>query len=397
MITNTDKIEEALTRSVAEILPNKEGLKKLMQKGRQLRIYIGIDPTATYVHLGHATNYLLLKRFHRLGHKITVLIGDFTATIGDPSDKTAVRKRLEREEIVENMKTFKDQIGKILDFNDKQNPIEFKYNSEWLSKMKFDDIVEIASHFTVQQMIERDVFERRIKENKPLYVHEFLYPLMQGYDSLALEPDVEVGGTDQTFNMLVGRTLLKKLRDKEKFVITTTLLENPKTGEKLMSKNAGTGVALSADPTDMYGKVMAFPDGAVRQCFVDCTEISLGDINKIMSLGNPRDSKMRLALEIVTLYHGPHVAQRAQETFTKTFGGGEKPENIEEFRLTKNIQDTVVSGGVVSSNSEWRRLVSAGAVKNMDTGKKIVDPNETVSKDTTIKIGKHRFVKIIVE
>ena len=251
-----DKINEVLTRSISVVYPNKESLKEVLLSGKILRIYMGIDPTATYAHIGHATNYIVLKRFHELGHKIIILIGDFTAMIGDPSDKNAARKRLSKEEVLENLKTFKEQIGKIIDFEDKKNPVEFRFNSEWLSKLTFEEGIELASHFTVQQMIERDIFQKRIKENKPLYVHEFFYPLMQGYDSVALNVDMEVGGTDQTFNMLAGRILVKAYQKREKFVITTTLLEHPVTGEKLMSKSLGTGVGLDEPPNQMFGKVM---------------------------------------------------------------------------------------------------------------------------------------------
>src|SRR6266403_2544048 len=232
-----EKIEEVLTRSIDTVYPSKEVVLKALSSGKPLRIYMGIDPTATYVHLGHSTNYIILKRFHELGHKIIVLIGDFTAMIGDPSDKSAARKKLTKEDVENNLKTFKEQIGKILDFSNKENPIEFRFNSEWLAKLTFEDSVALASHFTVQQMIERDTFEKRLKDQKPLYVHEFFYPLMQGYDSVALEADIEIGGTDQTFNMLAGRTLVKTYKQREKFVISTTLLENPVTGEKLMSKS----------------------------------------------------------------------------------------------------------------------------------------------------------------
>ena len=172
------KIQEVLTRSIDTIYPNRESLEKILNSGKKLRIYIGIDPTATYVHLGHATNYIILKRFHELGHKIIVLVGDFTAMIGDPSDKSSARKRLSREQVKENLKTFKDQISKIIDFENKDNPVELRFNSEWLSKMSFEDVVNLAAHFTVQQMIERDIFQKRIKEKKPLYVNEFFYPLM---------------------------------------------------------------------------------------------------------------------------------------------------------------------------------------------------------------------------
>jgi tyrosyl-tRNA synthetase len=321
MKVNTDpkKIEEVLTRSIDTIYPTKEAFEAMLKSGKQLRIYVGIDPTATYVHLGHATNYIILQRLHSLGHKIIVLIGDFTAMIGDPSDKTSARKQLTTAEVKTNLKTFKKQIGKILDFNDKKNPIEFKFNSAWLAKLTLKDSIELAAHFTVQRMLERDIFDKRIKENKPLYVHEFFYPFLQGYDSVALKADVEMGGTDQTFNMLAGRQLVKSYQNREKIVITTTLLENPVTGEKLMSKSLGTGIALDETPENMYGKTMALPDEAIIQCFIDCTLMPMDEVKKLeaeLKAGaNQRNVIMRLAKEIVSMYHSPGEAAKAEENF----------------------------------------------------------------------------------
>ena len=398
--TNESKIDEILERSIDTIYPSKEDLKKSLLSGKRLSIYMGIDPTATYVHLGHATNYLLLKRLHSLGHKIIVLIGDFTAMIGDPSDKTSTRRRLTREDVTKNLKSFKSQISKILDFENTNNKIEFSFNSEWLGKLSFEDVIEIASNFTVQQMLERDNFEKRIKENKPLYVHEFFYPLMQGYDSVALGVDVEIGGTDQTFNMLAGRTLLKKMKNKEKFVITTTLLENPATGEKLMSKSLGTGVGLDLEPNEMFGKTMALPDEAIIQCFIDCTEISLDEVSSIekkLSGGiNMRDTKMRLAREITALYHGDKEAAKAEEFFVTAFQKNETPEDVIEVSgIGKKLSDVLVGSKIVSSKSEFKRLVGSGAVRNIDTGEKISDPTFVTKEPSTYKIGKHRFVKIV--
>ena len=209
-MTKHDDIQELLSRAVDTIYPSSEELEQVLLSGKKLNVYMGIDPTADYIHLGHSTNYLVLERFHRLGHSITVLVGDFTAMIGDPSDKSAARQRLTKDEVKANFESYKQQIAKILDLGHADNPIHFRFNSEWLAKLTFEDSVELASNFTVQQMLERDAFSKRVNEEKPLYVHEFFYPLMQGYDSVALEADVEIGGTDQTFNMLAGRTLVKR-------------------------------------------------------------------------------------------------------------------------------------------------------------------------------------------
>jgi tyrosyl-tRNA synthetase len=395
-----EKIQEVLTRSIDTIYPNREALEKLLKSGKKLRIYMGIDPTATYVHLGHATNYIILKRFHELGHKIIALVGDFTAMIGDPSDKSSARKRLSREQVYENLQPFKEQIGKIIDFNNKENPVELRFNSRWLSKMSFEDVINLAAHFTVQQMIERDVFQKRIKQKKPLYVNEFFYPLMQGYDSVVLEADVEVGGTDQTFNMLAGRQLVKELQNREKIVVSTTLLENPVTREKLMSKSLGTGIALNEKPNEMFGKVMALPDEAIIQCFVDCTYVNLGTIKQyegeISEGRNPRDIKMLLAKEIVGMYHSEKDTRVAQDHFVNVFQKKELPSEIKEIEITGNllVPNLLVQTGLTSSGSEARRLINSGAVE-ID-GAKITEISATIATHPgmIIKVGKRRFAKI---
>ena len=400
--TDSNKIEEILSRSIDTVYPTKEEFRKLLSSGKQLRVYVGIDPTATYVHLGHSTNYIILKRLHELGHKIIVLVGDFTAMIGDPSDKTSARRQLTKKDVLNNLKTFKEQIGKILPFKDKKNPIEFVFNSKWLGKLSFNDLVELASQFTVQQMIERDTFQKRLKEQKPLYVHEFFYPLMQGYDSVALKADVEIGGTDQTFNMLAGRTLVKNIQKRDKIVVTTTLLENPVTGEKLMSKSLGTGIGLDEDLYNMFGKVMRLPDEALIQCFVDCTYLSIGEIKKMKDMlagsVNPRDIKLKLAREIVGMYHGKEAAQKAEQDFINTFSKGGIPEDIEEIKVAEGekLVDVLVRVKILESKGEWRRLVLAGAVSNAETEEKITSPDEVV-KNIILKIGKRRFVKISVQ
>lgn len=401
MTTDEQANKELLNRSIKTIYPSKEALEEVLASGKKLRIYVGIDPTADYVHIGHSTNYIILKRFHDLGHKVIVLIGDFTAMIGDPSDKTALRKKLTRDDVVQNLETFKQQIGKILDFNNIENPIEFRFNNDWLAPLTFEQVIDLASHFTVQQMIQRDAFEKRLKEEKPLYVHEFFYPLMQGYDSVALDADIEIGGTDQTFNMLAGRTLVKAIQNREKFVITTTLLENPVTGEKLMSKSLGTGVGLNESALSMYQKIMKLPDEGIVQCFVDCTYISLKEVETIkqeLENGeNPRDIKMKLARMIVGMYHNAKDAHRAEEEFINIFQKDLLPEQVDEYPADgKSLQETLVGAGVVSSNSELRRLAEAGAVTYMESGAVIsVDDLKIIPGSGVYKIGKNRFIKIV--
>ncbi|PIP73459.1 MAG: tyrosine--tRNA ligase [Candidatus Lloydbacteria bacterium CG22_combo_CG10-13_8_21_14_all_47_15] len=397
-----EKIDEILSRSVDTIYPSKEALKEVLLSGKKLRVYVGIDPTSDYVHLGHSTNYILLKRFHELGHTVIVLVGDFTATIGDPSDKSAVRIQLTEDDVRKNLETFKEQIGKVIDFYDEKNPVEFRFNSDWLAVLDLKKLTDIASSFTVQRMIERDVFRRRMKEGKPLYVHEFFYPLMQGYDSVALDADLEIGGTDQTFNMLAGRDLVKKYLNKEKFVITTTLLENPKTGEKLMSKSLDTGISLKSVPEDMYGRVMALPDETIVQCFIDCTTVPMADVEEIKKElaegGNPRDIKMQLARNIVLMYHGEDMANKAEEYFIKTFSRKETPEHMQEIRVPVGVLvgDALVSAKIIPSKSEWRRLVEGGGVHNLSNGSTITDINTAeTKKPLEIKIGKRTFVRIL--
>lgn len=395
---NKEVIEEILSRSIDSIYPSKDSLRELLFSGRQITIYNGIDPTADYVHLGHSTNYLILERLHKLGHKIIVLVGDFTAMIGDPSDKTSARIQLTRDDVLRNLQSFKDQIGKILDFDNKENLIEFRFNSEWLSKLNFEQLIDLASNFTVQQMLERDMFEQRISKNKPLFVHEFFYPLMQGYDSVALGVDAEIGGTDQTFNMLSGRTLAKRYLDKEKFVITTTLLVNPATGEKLMSKSLGTGIGLNESAENMFGKVMALADEGIIQTFIDCTRLPLEEIDKkkarLAAGENPRDLKMELALEIASMYHGQAEAEKAKNNFINTFSNKNLPTEIEEFQPSQHdLLSILVEAKLVSSKGEARRVIDQGGVK-ID-GETVKDPALEIKTGSILQKGKLKFIKVI--
>ena len=403
VVTDSVAIEEVLNRSIAEILPSKEGFRKKLASGKRLSFYVGIDPTADYVHLGHSTNYLLLERLHAMGHKIIVLVGDFTAMIGDPSDKTSMRVQLTRDEVLDNLKSFKAQIGKILDFEDTKNPIEFKFNSEWLSSLTFADTVELASNFTVQQMVERDAFKKRLTEQKPLFVHEFFYPLMQGYDSVALEVDAEIGGTDQTFNMLAGRTLLKRIKNKDKYVITTTLLENPETGEKLMSKSLGTGVGLNESAKSMFVKIMRLPDPGIMQCFVDCTRLSIAEIEtyrtKMGSGANPRDIKLELAKEIVSMYHGEKAAKEAKAQWIAEISQKTVSKDIEEIEVEHGVidlVDSITSLGIVDSKSRARRLILQGAVRINDTRIDESASKVSVQDGDILHVGKKYTYRLVV-
>lgn len=364
--TDKEKIEEILSRSVEEILPSKEEFRKALESGKKLKIYIGTDATGESLHLGHSTNYMILEKLRRLGHEVIFLVGDFTARIGDPTDKgDSARKQLTREEVKKNVKTWIKQIKPVIDVDNKQNPVKVLYNHKWLSKFSFEDVISLSSNFTVQQLIERDMFQERMKAGKPLYFHEMFYPLMQGYDSVEMEVDMEICGRDQKFNALAGRYLLRKLKNKEKFVFITTLLENPKTGEKMMSKSQGTGVFLDFSADKMYGALMSQPDENMNQLFVDCTWLSLGEIDEIMSKQNPRDAKMRLAYEVTKIYHGEKKAKESQDFFVKTFQKKELPTDIKKMSVKKGtmIIDVLVNSKLVSSKSEARRAIMQGGIK----------------------------------
>ncbi len=397
-IPTPEELDELLTRSIATILPTREEFEKKLVHGERLRIYIGADATGPQLHLGHATNFLFLEKLRKLGHEIIILFGDFTAMIGDPTDRESARVPLTEAQVNEHISSWKDQVGKVISFDDPENPALIKRNSEWLAKLNFGDILSLASNFTVQHMLERDMFEKRMHEGKPVHLHEFLYPLMQGYDSVAMNVDAEVGGTDQTFNMLAGRILQKKINGRDKFVIATTLLENPKTGKKLMSKSEGGYVALNDPAPEMYAKIMALPDEVVLPMFKDCTTLDLSTIATIQKSledgQNPRDAKMRLAREIVTLYHGADAAQAAEAAFVSTFQKGALPEVIEELARHEGetYADALVRAGVVASKSELARLLKAGGVRDAVSGEKYDELPE--ASGTTLKIGKRRFVKL---
>ena len=393
--TSEEKIEEVLTRSVKEILPTRDELRELLKSGRRLRIYIGTDATGTSLHLGHATNYMILEKLRKLGHEVIFLVGDFTARIGDPTDKSELaRKQLSREDVVKNVKTWINQVKPVIDVENKENPVKIVYNHEWLSALSFEDVLNLASNFTLQQMIERDMFQQRLKSERPLYLHELLYPLMQGYDSVAMDVDVEMCGADQKFNALAGRTLLKKLKGKEKFVFITTLLENPKTGEKMMSKSVGTGVFLDFEADKMYGAIMAQPDENMRQLFVDCTRLEMADIEEILRAENPRDAKMRLAREVVAIYHDRDVSQTAENNFVKVFQKKDLPDEIETVSAESDTEifEVLLVSKMVKSKSDFRRLLDEGAISL--NGDKLRDPQVRVGSGGVIKVGKKRFLKI---
>lgn len=392
-----NKQEELLKRGISAIYPSIEFLESKLKSGKKLTLYLGIDPTGPTLHLGHFIPIKKMAEFQKAGHQIIILIGDFTAMIGDPTDKKSTRQPLSRKQILNNLKDYKKQISTTLSFKGK-NKAKIKFNSKWLGKMKFEDILSLASNMTVQQMLERDMFKKRMEEGRPVSINEFLYPLMQGYDSVVMDVDGEIGGNDQTFNMLCGRDLMKTLKNKEKFVITTKLLEDNQ-GQK-MGKTEGNMVALSDSPDDMFGKIMSWSDSLIISSFELCTNVPMSEIDqfaKLLEQGeiNPRDLKMRLAKEIISIIHNKNKATIAEQNFIKTFQKKEVPDQIKKVKAGVNdlLIDVLLSNKVVQSKTEFRRLINEGAISTIDKEEKITQIDE-LARPAVYRIGKKRFIQI---
>lgn len=387
------KIEEILER-LENVYPSKEELKKVLKSDKKLTIYNGIDPTAPFLHLGHSVNLFILKRFQELGHKIILLIGDFTAQIGDPTGKDKKRKVLTKEEVLKNCQKYQEQAGKIIDFQGK-NPAILKFNSGWWEKINSKDFLKILSFFTVQRMLERDMFKKRQEEKKPIWLNEFVYPVLQGYDSVAMNVDAEAGGNDQTFNMLVGREMMRAYKNKEKIVITWPLISAEKGGKK-MSKSEGDVITLNDSPNEMYGKIMSLPDDVIISIFRLCTLLNSKEIEEIRKV-SLRDQKARLAKEIVKIYHGEKKAQEAEKEFNRIFRDKKNPSDVPELLIKEkkiNILDLLVRASLVCSKSEAKRLVLQGGVKiNNETQKDWQEIIE-IKKGDVLRAGKRKFVKI---
>lgn len=379
-------LNDVLTRGIAEILPDKEGLMHLMESGK-IKLYQGFDPSMPSLHLGNMVGIMKLRQLQNLGHKVIFLIGDFTGMIGDPTDKQATRKQLTREEVNENAKNWKDQIKNVLDFEG-DNPVELLHNSEWHDKLTFKELIDIASNFTVQQMTERDMFQERLKGSKPIYLHEFLYPVAQGYDSLVMDVDLEIGGSDQIFNMLSGRTLVKAVKDKEKYVLATKLLVD-KDGQKI-GKTTSNALFLSSGPEQFYGGIMSFPDETIALGFELLTEVDLGGIEEKIKQ-NPMSEKKRLAYEVVKLIWGEESATSAQKAFTQTFQE-DKPDFKVETNAQGTLAETIAPFTSLASISEAKRLILASSVDvNTLT---VSDPLYKPKTGDEIKIGKKIFLRI---
>ena len=397
---DSEKIKEVLERGVEKIYPSRGELENLLKSGKKIRLYCGFDPTSPHLHIGNAIQLRKLAQFQKLGHEVIFLIGDFTGMIGDPTEKTAARKKLTRKEILANLKNYKKMASKILNFSG-ESPAKVLYNSEWNSKLKFNDLIELASNFTVQQMLIRDMFQERIKNSKPIYLHEFLYPLTQAYDSVAMDVDLEIGGNDQAFNMLCGRDLMKILKNKEKFVLTTKLLED--ISGKKMGKTEGNMVNLDEEPSEMYGKIMSWPDSLIIPGFELCTDVPISEVKNIESQINhnsinPRDAKAKLAFEIVKIHHKETAAQKARQEFDRIFKEKEAPTKIKTYQLKNNkvnILDLLAETKLAPSKSEAKRLIEQKGVK---INNKIVSDWKQevfIKKESILQVGKRHFIKLI--
>ncbi|MEE9159653.1 MAG: tyrosine--tRNA ligase [Gammaproteobacteria bacterium] len=395
-----DDALEIIARGAHEILPQAE-LKEKLKGGKPLRVKAGFDPTAPDLHLGHTVLLNKLRQFQDLGHEALFLIGDFTALIGDPSGRTEIRKPLTREEVQENARTYETQIYKVLD----QTKTSIVFNSTWMDTMDAAELVRLASHHTVARMLERDDFNKRYQGGYPIAIHEFLYPLIQGYDSVALKADVELGGTDQKFNLLVGRQLQEVYGQKPQVVLTMPILEGLD-GVQKMSKSLGNYVGITEAPQEMFGKIMSVSDELMWRYFELLSFRPMSDIEKLMEGvkqgTNPRDVKIQLADEIVGRFHGAKAAKEAQEDFVNRFRHGQMPEDMKEFEYDSGDEDSVwvvpvvTAAGLTPSNSETIRMINARALR-ID-GEKVNDKDKRIASGNTyvIQIGKRKFRRVSV-
>ena len=393
--TNEAKIDELLSRGVEDVFV-KENLKKKLLSGKQLRIKLGIDPTSASIHLGRATLLHKLRKFQDLGHTAVLIVGDFTAQIGDPSDKLEKRPMLDSTQISENLKNYKEVIGKIINVE----RAEFVYNGDWLSKLGFAEICRLAETFSVQQMSARRNFKERFDKGEEVSLREFMYPLMQGYDSVAVKADIEIGGFDQLFNLKAGRVIQKQYSMPEQDVLTTQMLEG--TDGRKMSSSWGNVISITDAPNDMFGKVMSLRDELITKYFLLATSLPIADIaevEKSLKAGeNPRDLKVRLAKEIVLIYHGKAFAEAAVFNFENTFKKGGIPDDTQEVEVVSGatLVEVLLAQNIVKSKSEFRRLIEEGAIGEV-AGETISTTEYVVIKNLTLKIGKKRFLKVRVK
>ena len=394
--TDEKLIEKFLNRGVEALYPSKEALRKKLMSGERLRVYQGFDPTGPYLHVGHAMGIRALRLLQKLGHEVIFLIGDFTAKIGDP-DKGKTRNILTDKQIEENMGGWKEQAGQLIDF-DGENPVMFERNHKWLSRLTLEEILKLMSNVTVQQLLERDLFAKRINENTPIGLHEFFYPLMQGYDGVAMEVDMEIGGADQTFNMLVGRRLSKTYLNKEKFVRTNKMMEAPE--GKTMNKTKGNGINLSDSPENMYGKAMSYPDKLITKGLELLTDVPMGQIEEIEraveSGENPLEFKKLMAFEIVKVIKGEKAAVTAQQHFEKTVQKQKLPNEIPEIEFGGKgpLYQLLSEMAPKMSKTHIRKIIEQGGL--MINNEKHTDPMEEtkLKSGDIIKLGKRRYAKV---
>ncbi|MGB9887275.1 MAG: tyrosine--tRNA ligase [Moorellales bacterium] len=395
-----------IRRGTAEIVPEEELVAKLersLRTGVPLKVKLGLDPTAPDIHLGHTVVLHKLRQFQDLGHKVIIIIGDFTGRIGDPTGRTETRRQLSEEEILANAQTYREQIFKILD----PDRTELTFNSRWLAPLTFKEIIELASKYTVARMLEREDFSRRFREGLPIGIHEFFYPLMQGYDSVALAADVEVGGTDQKFNLLMGRVLQREYGQEPQVALMLPILEGLD-GVQKMSKSLGNYIGINEPPGEMYGKTMSLPDELILRYFELVTPISLEELETIrrgLAGGSlhPRDAKMRLAREIVKLYHGEEAAERAEAEFRRVFQQRELPQEMPEVKISPQDTDggkiwlprLMVLAGVAPSTSEARRLILQGGVRLNDQKVEDVNLEVRLVSELILQVGRRRFVRVL--
>lgn len=373
-------------------------LRARLNEGRPLRVYLGVDPTSPDIHLGHTVPLRKLKQFQELGHQVVFLIGSFTALIGDPSDKDKARPQKDVEEIAYNVQTYATQAFKILD----ESQTQIRYNSEWLAEMSFADVIRLASNFTVQQFLQRDNFEKRYRAGEPVFLHEFFYALMQGQDAVALETDVQIGGTDQTFNMLAGRTLQERAGQKPHIALTFPMLPGTD-GVQKMSKSLGNAIGITSTPEDMYGKVMSIPDAAMGLYYRLVTRLHPDQIEQLLAQVengtlHPRDAKMQLAYEITEIFHGSEGAEKGARHFATVFQQKNLPDEMPERTLTEptRLVDILREAGFAKSNGEARRLIQQNAVSLDD--ERITDPDLMVEPgmgERILKSGKRNFLRLL--
>ena len=389
MQADIDKQLQVIKRGAVEIISEDElkaKLEKSIKNKKPLVVKAGFDPTAPDIHLGHTVLLRKLRQFQELGHKVVFLIGDFTARIGDPSGKSELRKQLSREEALENAATYKKQISKVLDVD----KIKVVFNSEWFEKMSVMDILKLTTHATVSQTLARADFKKRLSRNEDISLLEFMYPLLQGYDSVVLEADIEMGGTDQIFNLLVGRDIQKDYSQPQQVVITMPLLEGTD-GVQKMSKSLGNYVGINESPDEMFGKIMSISDELM---FKYCELLTDLDLSAVRNM-HPKEAKMMLAEEIISQYHARDAAQKSRLEFERVFANKEIPQDIAEYKLSpgNNIIDIILNSGLAPSRNEGRRLIQQGAV-TLDNEK--IEKEDTVITDEGIlKVGKRRFLKLI--